>query len=95
MSTPEKELRAWTISDAAETYQLAAWGGGSFAISERGELLIQPNGSDGPRFSLPELVQDLPAGGRRLLQSADGYDFTLVGGQITREHGADTGARGP
>ncbi len=41
----------------------------------------------------PQLVHDLPAGGRRLLQHADGYTATIVAGQQTRSHGADTGAR--
>ncbi len=41
----------------------------------------------------PEMVHDLPAGGRRLLQSATGYDYTIVAGEVTRDHGADTGAR--
>jgi N-acyl-D-aspartate/D-glutamate deacylase len=39
------------------------------------------------------MAHDLPAGGRRLLQAADGYDFTVVNGEITRENGADTSAR--
>ncbi|MGE3353792.1 MAG: biosynthetic arginine decarboxylase [Planctomycetota bacterium] len=59
MSTPQKELRAWTIRDSAELYQLAAWGGDSFAINDRGELLVQPMGPGGPRFSLPEVIDDL------------------------------------
>ena len=41
----------------------------------------------------PRMAHDLPAGGRRLLQAADGYDFTVVAGEITRENGIDTGAR--
>ena len=36
---------------------------------------------------------DLPAGGARLLQGAEGYIATLVGGQLTRRFDADTGAR--
>jgi len=40
----------------------------------------------------PEMVRDLPAGGRRLVQRADGYDATVVAGEVTREAGADTGA---
>ncbi|MFN3242327.1 MAG: biosynthetic arginine decarboxylase [Planctomycetota bacterium] len=59
MSTPEKELRAWTTRDSVELYQLAAWGGDTYAINDRGELLVQPQGADGPKFSLPELVDDL------------------------------------
>jgi len=35
----------------------------------------------------PTIRHDLPAGGRRLVQSADGYVATVVGGQVTYEHG--------
>jgi N-acyl-D-aspartate/D-glutamate deacylase len=38
-------------------------------------------------------VNDLPAGGRRLLQTADGYVATVVNGVVTRRDGVDTGAR--
>jgi N-acyl-D-aspartate/D-glutamate deacylase len=41
----------------------------------------------------PVLVRDLPAGGRRLVQRADGYVATINAGQVTFEHGEDTGAR--
>ncbi|MFM1873682.1 MAG: biosynthetic arginine decarboxylase [Planctomycetota bacterium] len=59
MSTPQKELRAWTVRDATELYQLSAWGGDAYSISDRGELIVQPMGKNGPKFSLPELVEDL------------------------------------
>jgi N-acyl-D-aspartate/D-glutamate deacylase len=39
----------------------------------------------------PEIVADLPAGGRRLLQSARGYRWTLKRGAVTFEDGAHTG----
>jgi arginine decarboxylase len=52
-------LRAWTARDSADLYQLAAWGGDTYAVNDRGELLVQPQGADGPKFSLPELVEDL------------------------------------
>jgi N-acyl-D-aspartate/D-glutamate deacylase len=39
------------------------------------------------------MVFDLPAGGRRLVQKADGYDYTVVGGEITFEAGEATGSR--
>jgi N-acyl-D-aspartate/D-glutamate deacylase len=41
---------------------------------------------------LPEMVFDLPAGGRRLVQHADGYRYTLVNGQVTMRDGEPTGA---
>ena len=41
----------------------------------------------------PYPVEDLPAGGRRILQSASGYVATIVNGVVTRRSDADTGAR--
>jgi N-acyl-D-aspartate/D-glutamate deacylase len=40
----------------------------------------------------PEIVHDLPAGGRRLLQRADGWVHTVVAGQETYHDGEATGA---
>ncbi len=40
----------------------------------------------------PEMVVDLPAGGRRLLQKARGYAATVKAGQITYRNGVATGA---
>ncbi|MGE0776363.1 MAG: amidohydrolase family protein [Sphingomonadaceae bacterium] len=40
----------------------------------------------------PHVVFDLPAGGRRLLQAADGYAATIVSGQITYRNAEPTGA---
>jgi N-acyl-D-aspartate/D-glutamate deacylase len=39
----------------------------------------------------PEIVHDLPAGGRRLVQHADGYVATMVAGEITYENGEAVG----
>ncbi|MCH2171366.1 amidohydrolase family protein [Myxococcota bacterium] len=39
----------------------------------------------------PELVHDLPAGGKRLVQRADGYRATLVSGRVAFENGESTG----
>jgi N-acyl-D-aspartate/D-glutamate deacylase len=44
------------------------------------------------RLHAPRVVFDLPAGGRRLSQRADGYRATLVNGLITRRDGEATGA---
>jgi N-acyl-D-aspartate/D-glutamate deacylase len=40
----------------------------------------------------PEVIHDLPAGGRRLVQYASGYVQTLVAGQVVMENGQATGA---
>ena len=42
---------------------------------------------------LPEVVRDLPAGGRRLHQRASGYDATVVAGEVIRRFDQSTGAR--
>ncbi len=48
---------------------------------------------DALRLHDPEMVWDLPAGGRRLVQRADGYVATICAGEVTYEHGRPTGAR--
>lgn len=47
----------------------------------------------GLRLRHPEIVYDLPAGGRRLVQRAEGYRFTVKSGEVTFEDGEPTGAR--
>ncbi|MEL6387826.1 MAG: amidohydrolase family protein [Pseudomonadota bacterium] len=41
----------------------------------------------------PHVIHDLPAGGRRLMQTASGYTATIVGGEITYRDGDPTGAK--
>ncbi len=45
------------------------------------------------RLHPPHPCDDLPAGGRRILQEATGYVATIVNGVVTRRSDADTGAR--
>ena len=49
---------------------------------------------DFPNLGLarPEMVVDLPAGGRRLMQKARGYVATVKAGQVTYRNGTATGA---
>ena len=42
---------------------------------------------------LPEMVHDLPAGARRLIQRADGWKATIYAGEVTFEDGEHTDAR--
>jgi N-acyl-D-aspartate/D-glutamate deacylase len=44
------------------------------------------------KLGKPWLAFDLPAGGKRLLQRADGYVATIKSGQVTFRHGQMTGA---
>jgi len=40
-----------------------------------------------------EIVYDLPAGAKRIIQRADGFVTTIVAGEVVAEDGIDTGAR--
>jgi N-acyl-D-aspartate/D-glutamate deacylase len=47
---------------------------------------------DNMRLRRPEVVYDLPAGGKRLIQRTEGFDATIVSGEIVYRHGKPTGA---
>jgi N-acyl-D-aspartate/D-glutamate deacylase len=69
-----------------------------FGLSDRGRLeaglRADVNIIDFDRLRLhkPELVHDMPAGGRRFVQRVDGYEATLAAGIPIFERGEHTGA---
>ena len=70
-----------------------------YNLNDRGVLkpgyLADVNVIDMERIKLgkPWLAFDLPAGGKRLLQKADGYDYTIKSGQVTFKGGVVTDKR--
>jgi N-acyl-D-amino-acid deacylase len=64
---------------------------GTVEIGKRADINIID--LDALDLDYPTAVDDLPAGGRRLMQHAHGYVATIVNGEVTRRHGVDTGAR--
>ena len=64
---------------------------GTLAVGKRADVNIID--FDEINLEYPRAVDDLPAGGRRLMQPARGYVATIVNGQVTRRHGEDTGRR--
>jgi N-acyl-D-amino-acid deacylase len=70
-----------------------------FGLYDRGRLTVGARADinvvdfDAISVRLPRMVNDLPAGGRRLIQEADGYDATIVNGEVVLQHGELTGAR--
>lgn len=70
-----------------------------YGLHDRGTLEVgkraDVNVIDFDRLHLhaPEMVFDLPAAGRRLVQRVDGYRATVVAGAVTYEDGQPTGAR--
>ena len=47
---------------------------------------------EGLHLEKPEMVYDLPANGKRLVQKAQGYRMTINSGEVTYENGIHTGA---
>jgi N-acyl-D-amino-acid deacylase len=64
---------------------------GRIAVGYKADLNIIDH--DGMRLHRPIVRYDLPAGGRRLDQTADGYVATIVSGEVIAENGAPTSAR--
>jgi len=63
---------------------------GRIAVGLRADLNVIDY--DRLRLHAPQVAYDLPAGGRRLIQRADGYLATIVAGAITYRDGEPTGA---
>ncbi|MFK7895888.1 MAG: amidohydrolase family protein [Myxococcota bacterium] len=47
---------------------------------------------EGLQLRRPEMQYDLPAGGKRLVQKAEGYRYTIVSGEVVMDAGEPTGA---
>jgi N-acyl-D-aspartate/D-glutamate deacylase len=62
---------------------------GTLAVGMRADINVVdlPN----LRLHLPTVAHDLPAGGKRFLQRADGYLHTIVAGRPVYENGEHTG----
>lgn len=64
---------------------------GTLAVGKRADLNVIDFAN--LQLGAPRLVNDLPCGEQRFLQSSAGYDFTMVNGVFTRADGEDTGNR--
>jgi N-acyl-D-aspartate/D-glutamate deacylase len=64
---------------------------GAIAVGQKADLNIID--FENLKLRPPEIRHDLPAGGQRLIQFADGYLATIVSGEVIAENGQLTGAR--
>ncbi len=70
----------------------------AYGMFDRGQLTegmiadINVIDFDALRLRRPEAVFDLPAGGRRLVQRAEGYDITIKAGEVIFNNGQHSGA---
>ena len=83
---------AWTV------HQLTDVPARTVGLGDRGRLAagykadINLIDLEGLRVAAPHPVHNLPGGGRRLEQKAEGYRATIVSGEVTYRDGAFTGA---
>jgi N-acyl-D-amino-acid deacylase len=79
--------------------KLTSEGANLYGLHDRGTLAVGKRADinvvdfDNLSLTSPYMLHDLPSGGGRLLQMAQGYLATMVDGVITRRFDADTGAR--
>jgi N-acyl-D-aspartate/D-glutamate deacylase len=105
-SFPTYLLTHWTrdrargrLSIEQAIHKLTGANAGYFGLEDRGVLKpgkkadVNVIDHAALRLDKPQLVADLPAGGRRFLQAARGYRATILSGQVTLEHDRLTGAR--
>ncbi len=59
----EQETRRWTVSDAAELYEVAAWGKGYFSINDQGHVCVHPTKDPRRAIDIKLLVDRLQARG--------------------------------
>jgi N-acyl-D-aspartate/D-glutamate deacylase len=91
-----RDRQEFTLEEAVRMITLApalAWGFADRGLLRAGmaaDINVFDPATVGP--SVPRLVDDLPAGGRRLEQRAQGFLATLVNGRVTIRDGSRTGA---
>jgi len=51
----------WKVEDSAAIYEIPSWGGGYFAINERGHVVVRPDQTAGREVDLHDVVEGLKA----------------------------------
>jgi N-acyl-D-aspartate/D-glutamate deacylase len=91
-----RERERWTVQEVVR--RLTSDTAALFGIKDRGVLRpgayadVNVIDFDGLTLHQPEFVHDFPGGAGRYIQRADGYDCTIVNGQVFMERGEHTGA---
>ncbi len=49
----------WTLADSSEMYEIRTWGNPFFGANEKGNVIVHPDGPDGPQADLLELVEEV------------------------------------
>jgi arginine decarboxylase len=59
MSSAGGMPRKWNVGDSAEVYGVKYWGNSYFSINDAGNVQAHPNGADGAKIDLKELVDEV------------------------------------
>jgi arginine decarboxylase len=62
----QTDLRAWTVKDSLDLYNVHGWGRDFFSINDAGHVEVTPAGPGSPKIDLKELVDDLRSRGLNL-----------------------------
>jgi N-acyl-D-amino-acid deacylase len=91
-----RERQRWTIEEAIR--RLTSDTADLFGVYDRGRLVpgsyadVNVIDFEGLHLPHPEYVHDFPGGAGRYVQRAEGYDLTVVNGEVFMEAGEHTGA---
>ena len=91
-----RERERWPVQEVVR--RLTSDTAALFGIKDRGVLGpgayadVNVIDLDGLTLHQPEFVHDFPGGAGRYIQRADGYDCTIVNGQVFMERGEHTGS---
>jgi len=58
-TTTDSPPTRWTVQDAADLYQISAWGAGYFAAGDSGHILVRPDGTRRYELDLYDIVEGL------------------------------------
>ncbi len=62
----QRDIRAWTVQDSSELFNVNGWGQGFFSINAAGNVQVTPDGPDGGAIDLKELIDHLQQRGIHL-----------------------------
>ncbi|MFV0257671.1 MAG: N-acyl-D-amino-acid deacylase family protein [Acidimicrobiales bacterium] len=90
-----RDQQRWSLAEAVR--RLTSDTADLFGITDRGRVTpgayadLNVIDLDGLRLPQPHYVNDLPNGAGRYVQGSEGYDYTLVNGQVFMDHGEHAG----
>lgn len=90
-----RDRQRWPLEEAIR--RLTSDTADLFGIRDRGRLVegyradVNVIDLDHLRLPQPQFVNDLPNGAGRYIQGSEGYDYTIVNGQVFMDHGEHAG----